>query len=346
MVVVSVILAGGLRAATGAGAPACASCHRSQALSQPATLMAHALEAATDSKILKSNPNLVFREGSFAFRITREGDRSIYTVTQGAATFTAPLAFAFGLGSAGQTYVYERNGTWYESRVSYYEGIHGLDVTLGHAKLEEESPEVAAGRELSIQESVDCFGCHASNAVRSGRLHLETLVPGVQCERCHASAEKHAAAVKSGDAANAAIRHLSALSTEEMSDFCGQCHRTWSQVAMKGPHNINNVRFQPYRLTNSRCYDPTDRRISCVACHDPHREVERNAASYDLKCLACHAGGHKIPAAAQARRAKACPAATRNCVSCHMPKYEIPGSHNLFSDHQIRIARPGEPYPG
>jgi hypothetical protein len=28
-----------------------------------------------------------------------------------------------------------------------------------------------------------------------------------------------------------------------------------------------------------------------------------------------------------------------------MPKYEIPGSHHLFSDHQIRIVRPNETYP-
>jgi hypothetical protein len=308
--------------------------------------MAHALEAAADSTILKSNPNLVFQEGPFTFRITREGDRSIYTVTQGTASFAAPLAFSFGLGSAGQTYVYERNGAWYESRVSYYEAIRGLDVTLGHKKLAAESPEVAAGREVSLQESVECFGCHATHAVRGGRLQLEVLAPGVQCDRCHESAEKHAIAVKTGDATNAAIRRLGRLSTEEMSDFCGQCHRTWSQIAMKGPHNINNVRFQPYRLTNSRCYDPTDRRISCVACHDPHREVERTAAHYDAKCLACHAEGINTPSAKQARRAKTCPAATRNCVSCHMPKYEIPGSHNLFSDHQIRIAKPGEPYPG
>jgi hypothetical protein len=299
--------------------------------------MAHALETVANSKVLKLNPNLVFREGTSSFRISREGDRSIYTVTQGAAAFSVPIAFAFGLGSAGQTYTYQRNGVWYESRVTYYEALRGLDVTLGHPKLAPGGPEVAAGRELSSAESVECFGCHASNAVRGGRLQLETMAPGVQCGRCHESAEKHAAAARAGDAANATIRRLGALSTEEMSDFCGQCHRTWSQVAMKGPHNINNVRFQPYRLTNSRCYNPTDRRISCVACHDPHREVERTAASYDLKCLACHAA---------AQRAKACHVATRNCITCHMPKYEIPGSHNLFSDHQIRIARPGEPYPG
>jgi len=28
-----------------------------------------------------------------------------------------------------------------------------------------------------------------------------------------------------------------------------------------------------------------------------------------------------------------------------MPKVEIPGSHFKFTDHRIRIVRPGEPYP-
>jgi formate-dependent nitrite reductase cytochrome c552 subunit len=34
-----------------------------------------------------------------------------------------------------------------------------------------------------------------------------------------------------------------------------------------------------------------------------------------------------------------------NCVSCHMPKIELPGAHYKFSDHRIRIVKPNEPYP-
>jgi hypothetical protein len=126
-----------------------------------------------------------------------------------------------------------------------------------------------------------------------------------------------------------------------MSDFCGQCHRTWSQIAAGGPRGIQNVRFQPYRLANSKCYDATDRRIRCTACHDPHRDLETSAGAYDAKCAACHS--------AAARRTKAsarlCRVGVRDCATCHMPRLDLPGAHRKFTDHRIRIAKAGEPYP-
>ena len=95
------------------------------------------------------------------------------------------------------------------------------------------------------------------------------------------------------------------------------------------------MRFQPYRLTNSKCYDAADSRISCTACHDPHGAVVRDTSFYDSKCQACHATA----------TAKQCTVASANCVSCHMPRVELPASHFAFTDHQIRIARKGDPYP-
>jgi hypothetical protein len=116
-----------------------------------------------------------------------------------------------------------------------------------------------------------------------------------------------------------------------------------------GIRGVPNVRFQPYRLTNSKCYDSDDKRISCLACHDPHEPRKRDAAFYDSKCTACHSTATKVTPAAfkesDKRSAPPCPVSKANCVTCHMPKVEIPGSHFHFSDHQIRIARPGAPYP-
>ena len=182
----------------------------------------------------------------------------------------------------------------------------------------------------------DCFGCHSTGAVSQGALHFETLAPGVGCENCHGAAETHAAAVRAGELTKASLAQLGALTPEQMNQLCGRCHRTWRQIALHGPIGVNNVRFQPYRLTNSKCYDPADARIRCTACHNPHGALETSLAAYDAKCMACHSG---------AAQAKTCSVAKAGCVSCHMPKIDLPGAHARFTDHEIRIVRAGEPYP-
>jgi hypothetical protein len=168
------------------------------------------------------------------------------------------------------------------------------------------------------------------------------MIPGVQCERCHTGAERHLQTVTQGKTDSIPPK-LGKVTPEEVSNFCGQCHRTWERVVRDRLRGEINVRFQPYRLANSQCYDGGDRRMSCIACHNPHHDVVRGAASYDAKCQACHgAGGAGVGASAKMR---SCRVATNGCVNCHMPKVELPGGHMVFTDHQIRVVRPGDPYP-
>lgn len=294
------------------------------------------MEPIAACRILAQHKTLSFHAGAYSYLIERQGDESIYTVSDGAAALTVRLAYAFGLGKAGQTYVFERNGNMYESRVSFYKALEGLDLTMGAANMEPRNLEQAAGRMMSRPEAEQCFGCHTTSVLREAFRTPEALTPGVSCEHCHGSAMAHVEGFRTGKPV--AMRKLSALSTEELSDFCGQCHRTWAQIAADGPHNINNVRFQPYRLANSKCYDPSDPRIRCTACHNVHEEVVETTAAYDGKCFACHTAQGKL-------NAKICPVGKQDCVSCHMPKLELPGAHDRFTDHDIRVEKVNAPYP-
>jgi len=105
-----------------------------------------------------------------------------------------------------------------------------------------------------------------------------------------------------------------------------------------------DVRFQPYRLENSKCFVGNDARISCLACHNPHQPVNHNDAFYDAKCQACH-GEAKGASVAASTAIKSCPVSKDKCVSCHMPKVELPGGHAMFTDHMIRVVKTGEAYP-
>lgn len=304
--------------------------------------MTRALERGKNSAILQANPKLTTKIGGYTYEIARSGNESIYTVTNGEETVRFLVDWAFGQGAAGQTYVYRYEDRWYESRVSYFSALHGLDLTMGVQTITPHNLIEAAGRLTGPAEARQCFDCHATNVAKTPGPVLSDMIEGVQCERCHGPSAGHLTTVRAGGAKQSAMRKLGAFSAEEMSDFCGQCHRTWSQIAMNGPRGIQNVRFQPYRLGNSKCYDTADNRIRCTACHDPHRDVEMSVSAYDAKCMACHSAGAAPPTSASTRL---CRVAVKNCVTCHMPRLDLPGAHMKFTDHMIRVVKANAPYP-
>jgi cytochrome c peroxidase len=150
------------------------------------------------------------------------------------------------------------------------------------------------------------------------------------------------AAVKAGETGAKLIFNPGRLSGDQVSqEFCALCHRGNEEFALLQRMEINNVRFQPYRIFHSKCYSD-DRRISCTACHNPHQPLQTDAAFYDSKCLDCHLLKGKTPTQGAA---PACPVANKDCASCHMPKTEVPAAHFKFTDHYIRIVKPGEKFP-
>jgi hypothetical protein len=296
--------------------------------------MRRALQRGADSDILKSNPELTFRSGSFSYSIQRRDNQSIYSVSDGRRSIGAAIEWAFGSGAVAQTYVYRRDGVYYEASVSFYPELKGLDWTPGHAERVRRNVEEAAGRKLDM-EARRCFGCHSSGAAWSAAFVLESLTPGVQCSQCHIGAAQHAADASRG--ASAPMPKLAAREAEELANLCTRCHPSWADIAANGPRGVANVRYQFYRLTNSRCYDAADTRIACAACHDVHGRLAKESASYDSKCQQCHSSA--------TAGAKSCPVSKENCSTCHMPKIDVPGLHYKFTDHQIRIVRAGDKYP-
>jgi hypothetical protein len=322
-----------------AGDEACAECHKSKVIAARPNAMAIAMEPVKESKVLTANPRMSVSIGGFNYEITRKGQESIYSVSDGKETISLPILYAFGQGKAGQTYVLKEGDVYYESLVSFYNEIGGLDLTMGAQSVKPQTLKEALGRQLSKNETVSCFGCHSTGAVGGSQLHVDRMVAGVRCEACHGPGAEHIAAGKAGQSNAALIFNPRRLGGDELAqEFCAACHRGNEEFSSLKGMQINNVRFQPYRIFRSKCYSD-DRRISCTACHNPHEAVKEDAAYYDAKCTACHspAGGEqKIPI---------CKVGTKDCSSCHMPKTALPGAHFKFTDHYIRIVRPDERYP-
>ncbi len=310
--------------------------------------MRMAMEPVEDSVILSAYPKLTFQTSNYSYAITRKDKQSFYAVTDGKETISLPIQFAFGHGKAGQTYILQYEGVFYESLVSFYDELKGLDLTVGTPDGLPPSLLGALGRRLSKGETLDCFRCHSTGGVSGDQLQLEKLTPGIRCEGCHGPGGEHIAAGKAGRPGAKLIFNPARLSGDELSqEFCAACHRRTDEVSLLKSLGINNVRFQPYRIFQSKCYS-NDRRISCTACHNPHEPLEQETSYYDAKCLACHSLITKPaptkPGPADRTIVAGCRVATRNCTSCHMPKVDPADAHFKFTDHFIGIVKPNERY--
>ncbi len=333
------------------GDQVCAECHKNKVVTHAQTGMAMAMEDVADSKVLTENPNMTMRSGQYSYEIKRKDKQSFYTVTDGRETISLPILYAFGQGKAGQTYILRYEGALYESLVSFYNEIRGLDFTIGAPRTVPPSLKQALGRRLSDNETVSCFSCHSTGGIGGGKIQLEKVTPGIRCEACHGPGAEHVAAGKAGKPGAKLIFNPKRLSGDELSqDFCASCHRGNDEFSLLQSMEMNNVRFQPYRIFHSKCYSD-DRRISCTACHNPHEPIKQDAAYYDGKCMACHQPKEKTLVNASKTNQEGqdmiagCRVATKDCVSCHMPKIGPPAAHFKFTDHYIRITKPREAYP-
>jgi hypothetical protein len=321
------------------GSKQCAGCHPAQARNFHRNSMSRALEPIETCAILKGDINLTWTDGHYTYSIVRSGERVLYQVTDGRETFQTPLLYAFGQGKAGQTYVFDVEGRFYESRVSYYSKLNGLDLTVGAVNSKPANMRAAAGRIMDATEARACFGCHTTGARIGNVLQLKAFESGVQCESCHGPGGAHVDGIQDGKPRPNSIRALKGMDAQETNEMCGVCHRTWEAVMMMGLKGINNARFPPYRLTNSPCFSVTDRRIACTACHNPHEGLVSDDKYYDSKCAACHNQANL------AIKKRTCKVGEEACTSCHMPRVEPAESHHAFPDHWIRIVRSKGDYP-
>jgi hypothetical protein len=333
------------------GTAACAKCHASKVATQQKHAMARAAVPAGDAEILRQHDHLSFRIGSYREEIITKGEKSVLTVTaSSAATLSTPLQWAFGVGHLGQTYVYEKNGSFYESHLTFFSSSQDLNITPGQSPGVPRNLEEAAGRRMPPAETRACFACHTTASVTNNQLDVKDAVPGVTCEACHGPGSSHVAAMNLGQPEPGAdlIMNPGRLNPVESVDYCGACHRTWQDVVTNIGLSSLNLRFAPYRLENSKCWSKPDARLTCVACHDPHQPLEHDAAAYDSRCLQCHVNRPDAKATAERdsdhpgpdhpdsdHRSAACPVSTKNCTTCHMPKVDSSIQHSTFTDHWI-----------
>ena len=305
------------------GSTACTRCHVGQSALTP-TGMQLAATQDPGAHILPSAAAVSFVSGAFTYSLLKDGASLRLAVSEGPRKAAEPVGWVFGAGDLARTFLYEADGRWYQSQASFYTRPSLLDITTGFGPSTASSPKTALGNVLSPGEARACFGCHTVHATTSGGLDPLHAEGGIGCEACHGPGGKHVTQMAANSAPpatgqDATIFQPAKLSPADSIDFCGACHRSFADASLStGPQaDIAVVRFQPYRLEESKCWRATqDQRLTCIACHDPHKPLNRDSASYDKNCLQCHS--RVKTAAGENHAVTVCPKATHDCVTCHM----------------------------
>ena len=319
------------------GSETCGRCHQHIVEAQKNTPMARAVKPATADAFTNIPHAMHFRTESYDYSLSQTATGAEYSTTNGQQSDSATVSWVFGDRQFGDTFLYQHNGIYFESRVSYYRAINGLDFTTGRTAFRPDRFQTALGRRMSPDEPPLCFGCHSTASSTDGQFHPERLIPGVTCESCHGPGAQHVAQMSLEHDARTPtlILNPARLSPADSVDFCGACHRTSADVSLSDVTGIFILRFPAYGLEQSRCWKNGDARLTCTACHDVHKPRVQDAAFYDKVCLSCHSP--KSGAKDQAHATRMCKVSNRECVSCHMRKYAIPSMHTEWTDHKIGI---------
>jgi hypothetical protein len=234
--------------------------------------------------------------------------------------------WAFGAGLQAITFVTRIDRESYrEDGLTWYRALNGYAITPG----QHDEKGVVFRTFDPAARILTCFACHSTGPLSLGK--EDVVVPhelGVRCEVCHGPGAAHVR-----DHARNPLRTPAQLGAVAVNRFCGQCHRTDSESGeeLTDLRDPRNARDQPLRLAASACFLRSNGRLNCITCHPPHRQVEKNASSYDTRCQSCHARqAHRQQVAGQA------------CVSCHMPLVPA-GPYLAFTNHRIAVYAPANP---
>jgi predicted CXXCH cytochrome family protein len=270
----------------------------------------------------------------------------------------------FGVKHA-QTFLYWKGERTYEHPLSFYNSINAWGTSPGYP-----ATQINFNRFVGA----NCFECHSSfigsklNASTDGIeevLDKNTLLFGIDCERCHGPAINHVNYHNAYPDVKEAkyMTSIASLSRQQQLDVCAVCHsgnnklqdistfkfRPGDQLSrffITGPPEDSTTQFdvhgnQHQLMAQSPCYIKSQT-LTCSSCHNPHTNAGKNLQVYSSVCMSCHKGVNHSTVKE--------PIATlqNNCIDCHMPirpssaitfqaNRETPKSAYLLRTHKIAI---------
>ncbi len=325
-----------------AGSQACAGCHAEESSGFGQTNHALTLHPMTRSALGPKAPPAGPLPGTgcvleaagdgYVVRVPSTGEQEI-------------LDYALGSGKTGMTYIsIENKTTLIEMRRSYFPRLGRWLVTPGQEGQEKDPNHI--GHDDGNERI--CIQCHAVT-IPADSLRTDPKFMGVGCEACHGPGAAHVASLSVGKL-DSSMEKLNGANGERINMLCGRCHRTVEDVLAKPVFDQKTDRFPVYGLASSRCFQASGAQLTCITCHDPHRNARTDPHYYVAICISCHSSSHSnptVPASSgsaketPAVRGRVCPVNPRSgCIECHMPRHRVFTDTSIptaMADHRIRV---------
>lgn len=348
------------------GDEACAVCHKEICTTYHQHPMGRSAELVTPATMTEKFPfsgKAEFQAGPFtlAAEKTAAGLRHRLRLTESTDRIEAdlPVSVAIGSGTRGKSYLTVRNGSVWQTPVSWFGPDEKWDL----------SPGFRIGHSILRPIAAPCLYCH-TNSVEpiAGRRnqYREPVFPkqlSIGCERCHGPGDLHVnerglnPTITGPDTSIVNPKHLSPALQRAV---CEQCHlqgqdrvtrrgrelfeyrpglpfELFASVFVRHPDiaAANKSVGQFEQMESSVCFTKSGGRMTCTSCHDPHAAATpaTRDALYRKQCLTCHDGPGKTPCNAPAaeRQTKA-----DSCIACHMPKAASSNiTHASVTNHRV-----------
>jgi Tfp pilus assembly protein PilF len=273
------------------------------------------------------------------------------------------MDYVMGSGHVARTYFTSENGRLFQLPLTWYRE-HGWDFSPGYTVNNARFDRLMPDR---------CIACHSSypKPLPFVEGKYAEARPGIGCERCHGPGALHVeerrATVLRDTSYDKTIVNPARLPLARRLDVCEQCHvHTAVNVLREGKDAFSYLPSQLVRdqwaffkvsgsidivshadrLRQSACFiatRATARPLECATCHDPHLPPP-TIQGRSQPCQSCHPPVLLAQRVARSSRAVHAPAA--DCVGCHMPRVAERGiPHGTFTEHWIRVVRPGSAPP-
>lgn len=347
----------------------CAECHADIAAKYRNHPMARTLAAVS----IDASPELYdpvklkpFEADGLVYSIDRKGSKIIHREArrdsngQLETTFEAEVSFTVGSGSLGYTFLYEKDGSFWESPISWFTQKKKWSLSPGY-----ENGNAHFQRPIGVE----CFTCHSnhvdwvSGTTNQFKLPLTPRGFGIGCERCHGPGELHVLEEQEGvqdSSDNPSIVNPKnpLLSVALREAICEQCHLegaarvmrqgrdpfdfrpglplplVWSVFVNSEESGENQAVGQVEQMHESKCYQASQGKMGCTSCHDPHEAPKTSeiAAYFRNACLSCH----EKHGCALAEKSRLEQSPEDSCIACHMPRISSSDvAHTATTNHRV-----------